>query len=384
MPQRIVILSMVYPPMTYGLSLVSYHLACEYSALNYDVHVITGTPPIYSQQNANVDNITVHRIRLPKKHSRYADSNLIKSINLLYYNLKSVCILYKLRPSIIHCQSPYTSIAGYISTIIFNIPYCISFHEEINNHGFILPAFLSRIWDKLPYIKNAKKIFALTQNMHIALQSHNINSVIVQNGVNIIECHPINDNLRPHNEKSTIICVGRLIATKRIDDAIHAIYLVSKQIPNIKLLIIGDGPERANLEYLASSLCLEKIVSFIGRVNQEDVIKYYQQSDVFLQTSESEGFSLVAIEAMACGLPIVSTPVGIVPELISGADNGYLVKFNNPSDAADKICKILGLDFDEYSQMSKRSVVYAQKYSWDKIAEQYLKEYSLNNESGVL
>ncbi|MEX2512911.1 MAG: glycosyltransferase [Cyclobacteriaceae bacterium] len=137
------------------------------------------------------------------------------------------------------------------------------------------------------------------------------------------------------SEKDIVIgFVGRLYDDhKRVSDLIEAISLL--KVPNVKLLIIGEGKDRKALEERVKNLNLEKIVIFLGYQSKPDL--YYQLMDVFCIPSSREGFGLVAAEAMINRVPVIATSVGGLPEIVSDEVTGFLVPPYSPSSLAKKL-----------------------------------------------
>jgi N-acetyl-alpha-D-glucosaminyl L-malate synthase BshA len=108
---------------------------------------------------------------------------------------------------------------------------------------------------------------------------------------------------------------------KRIDDVLRVFAGVAKVVPAI-LLLVGDGPERARIEALTAELGLADSVHFLGL--QRDFLRALQHSDLFLLCSTTEGFGLSALEALSCGVPVVGSRVGGVPEVVLDGETGFL------------------------------------------------------------
>ena len=123
----------------------------------------------------------------------------------------------------------------------------------------------------------------------------------------------------PHGEK-VLIHVSNFRLVKRVTDVIRIFDLVQKKIP-AKLLLVGDGPERSSCENLSRELKLEDRVMFLGK--QAELVELLSASDLFLMPSQSESFGLSALEAMSCGVPVVSSSVGGLPELNVHGETGY-------------------------------------------------------------
>lgn len=128
-------------------------------------------------------------------------------------------------------------------------------------------------------------------------------------------------------KKYDVIGVGSLIPLKRYDYFIDLLVLVKKVIPSFSALLVGDGPERQKLESLAIEKGLGANLTFTGALPREEVLSLMAQSKVFLHTSSYESFGFVLIEALQQGAHVVSTPVGIAPELDRStvADNSQIL-----------------------------------------------------------
>ena len=123
---------------------------------------------------------------------------------------------------------------------------------------------------------------------------------------------------------------------------IRALELLGQFRSEIFLLIIGDGPERENLEEFASELGLASHVIFTGF--REDAAMFYKITDIFLLTSFSEGTAMTLLEAMASGLPCIATDVGGNPEIVMNGETGFIIPSRDEKILAEKIRELLGND----------------------------------------
>ncbi|MCH8924188.1 MAG: glycosyltransferase, partial [Planctomycetes bacterium] len=125
---------------------------------------------------------------------------------------------------------------------------------------------------------------------------------------------------------------------------------VCRDVPNARFLIVGDGPQRAELESLAARLDLTGAVHFLGC--RGDVPKILSASDVFALTSHVEASPVSILEAMACGRPVVSTRVGSVAESVGDGETGYLVEPGDTDALAARLVELLG-DREQASRMGR-------------------------------
>ncbi len=136
----------------------------------------------------------------------------------------------------------------------------------------------------------------------------------------------------------TAISIARLSADKDFPTLLKAVPLVLPHVPDFRLRIVGDGPERATLERLIDELSLREHVELLGE--RHDVPDLLAKSGFFVSSSRSEGLSLTLLEAMAVGLPVVTTSVGGNPEIVVEGHTGRLVPDHNPAALADAIVEM--------------------------------------------
>jgi N-acetyl-alpha-D-glucosaminyl L-malate synthase BshA len=123
-----------------------------------------------------------------------------------------------------------------------------------------------------------------------------------------------------------MVHVSNFRALKRVGDAIRVLAEVRKKMP-VKLLLVGDGPDRAECERLTRELCISDAVIFLGK--QEALVEILSASDIFIMPSQSESFGLSALEAMSCGLPAITTSVGGLPELNVHGETGFICEIGD-------------------------------------------------------
>ena len=172
---------------------------------------------------------------------------------------------------------------------------------------------------------------------------------------------------------------------KGLDRLIEAMRYLKHQ-RHLRLIIVGgDGlhtPEGKKLLVLARTYGVEESIAFIGRIEQKDLPPYYNVADVMVMPSHYESFGLVSLEALACGIPVVATPVGVMDTLIKEGQNGRLVANGDAKLLAKAIDKVTSL-LPALSADAIRQTV--QMFGWPNIASAIVKEYgetlSLENRS---
>lgn len=170
-------------------------------------------------------------------------------------------------------------------------------------------------------------------------------------------------------------CVGRLRKEKGQQWLIAALPEIIKHQPSARLLLVGSGPGRSNLEYLAKSFGVADSIIWIGAVPHDEVARYYGVMDVLVVPSEFEGFGLSAVEGMAAGLPVIGSRVDGLREIIRPGYNGFLVEPENISDLSSKILHILSNE----SSLSPNNGIFfhsAEEYSLSRYVSQIQKAYN--------
>ena len=164
-----------------------------------------------------------------------------------------------------------------------------------------------------------------------------------------------------------LVHVSNFRKVKRVGDVVKVFDRVRKEIP-AKLLLIGDGPERQNVEQLCRELGTCDQISFLGK--QEAVEEILAVSDLFLMPSESESFGLAALEAMACGVPVISTNTGGLPEVNIEGETGFMADVGDVDHMTAKALEILRNE-ELLSKLRKGAMDQANRFSLDAVLPQY-------------
>jgi len=173
---------------------------------------------------------------------------------------------------------------------------------------------------------------------------------------------------------NTIVFAGKLAREKNIDIVIRAVELVKREVKDINFAIAGHGSDREKLKELAKDLHIEKEVKFMGTFNHKTLAKLYRASDIFTIASTSESQSMVLLQAMACGLPVIGVNWRALPEYIN-RHNGYTVPANNPKAMADKIIHLLRHE-NERKELGEGGLAYVQQFSAARVADQWIELYN--------
>lgn len=169
-------------------------------------------------------------------------------------------------------------------------------------------------------------------------------------------------------EEKLIIHISNFRAVKRPQDVIRVFDQIQKAIP-ARLLLVGQGSEWSAIHQLVQSLGLTDKVNFLGR--QDDVSQFMSIADLLLLPSEKESFGLVALEAMACGVPTVGTRVGGIPEVVVHGETGFLSELGDVEDMAKQAIHILQDESKHKLFIQNGLHRVDQQFRADRIVDQY-------------
>lgn len=228
-------------------------------------------------------------------------------------------------------------------------------------------------------LNSADVIIAVNQSAKDGLRDLGISEskiLVIPPGINIDD-YPHPKKFPQNYVPRVIISSCKLINRKKVENIILAVNILIKKFPDIKLLIIGDGPQKKTLVDLTHKLKLDDWIEFKGYVPYDRMPQEYSKSDIYINASESEGFATVCLEAMAASLCIVSTKVGGFADSLESGVTGLLIDNSNPQSIAAALTKLLEKPelVRKYS-LAAHSVV-GRFFDWKKaIIPKYINLYS--------
>ncbi|MBI2137103.1 glycosyltransferase [Candidatus Woesearchaeota archaeon] len=304
----------------------------------------------------------------------------------LIYTIKTA---KKEKISVIHAH--WIVPQGFVAAIakkLTGVPYIATAHAgdvfPLKNRLFRLAAGIA--------LKNAACCTAnSTATKQAVLKVKNISNIeIIPMGVDLAEFTPKkrSNELRKRTGGKIILAAGRMAEKKGFTHLIEAMPAVIKKIPDAKLVLIGEGPEKELLEEKAKELKLEGKTFFEGKATKEGLAKWYASSDVFVLPSiitkegDTEGLGLVLLEAIASGLPVIGSNVGGIPDIIKHEETGLLVREKQSDEIAQAIIKIL-TDRKLRSRLTKNATRHVREnYSWETVTERFAKLLRETHASG--
>jgi D-inositol-3-phosphate glycosyltransferase len=208
---------------------------------------------------------------------------------------------------------------------------------------------------------------------------------VISPGVDVERFHPIpavyaKERIGICPERRIILFVGRIEPLKGIDSLLQAIALVVDKWPALRgwlcVPIIGGDPDRIRqedemmrLQELREELGIDDIVTFLGAQDQDRLQYYYSAAEMVVMPSDYESFGMVALEAMACGAPVIASDVGGLAFLVRHGRTGYRVPARDPRALASRITRLL-TDEGLRRRIGQRAVCWAESYAWPRIVDQ--------------
>ena len=364
---RILVLNYEFPPLGGGAGNATYYLLKEFSKYkDLEIDLVTSSTDKFKTQKFS-KNITIHFLDINKKRkSLHYQSNK----DLLTYFWKAYKYSKKLMKSKSFdlCHAFFGIPCGYIAMKL-KVPYIVSLR------GSDVPFYNKRFYwmDKLFFgslskkiWENARLVIANSQGLkQLALKnSPNQKIEVIPNGIDTTEFKPLMS--RRSRKNLRLISTGRLIERKGYSYLIDAL----KGIDNVELILVGDGNLREDLE---NKVIKNKVnVKFLGKKSHKEISNLLRTSDVFVLPSLNEGMSNSVLEAMASGLPIITTDTGGSEELIKG--NGFIVRKSSSEQLRQTINKFL-ISLSLVKSMGNISRKIAEKMSWKNVADDYKRAY---------
>jgi L-malate glycosyltransferase len=362
----------IYPCVKGGVEKRIHELAIRLSDRGHDVHII-GMKYWEGPDCIKKDGVTLHGICHPQP--LYADGR--RTIReALTFGTYLIPFLLREKFDIIDCQQfPYfPCFPVKIASVMKKKPFIITWHEVWGDYWYEYLGWVGVFGKTTEHLvagltTNTLAVSGTTAKKlkHLGVRDE---IRIIPNGIDPVQIRSVS----PSTESSDIIFVGRLIHEKHVDVLVRAFSVLLKESPDRTLLIVGDGPEREAIRSLLRDLAIEDRVllkSFLD--SHDEVISLMKSSHVFVIPSTREGFGIAALEALACGLPVITVghPDNAIRELIT-RETGFLASLSE-EDLAEKI----SIALKQYPEMMNACRESAAGYDWDRIIPELERYYQL-------
>lgn len=315
----------------------------EFKEFGVDSTVIA-VSPIYHPRKRSIRSAPAEWVRYPQPPGTLGLSSAGK---LLYMRLlRRIQKLHKVRPiDVIHAHAALPG--GHAAALIskrLNIPFVVTVHglDVFNNCSLSgIPAGWRRDVSAEVY-RAARCVICISarvqETLKIGMEARTC-STVVYNGVNPVLFSPAQPN--SVETRYEILVIGTLLQSKGHELVLRALGSLKPSLPQIRCRIIGEGPQRAEFEALASELRLGNQVRFIGRQSRSEVAEAMRCCSVFVLPSRNEGLGCVYLEAMACGKPVIACSGQGIAEVIEHGKNGWLIPVDGLGQLIQGISSLL-------------------------------------------
>jgi glycosyltransferase involved in cell wall biosynthesis len=306
---------------------------------------------LFEQPIQNSFDVTIFRVSSP----RYPfQEQFIRRVTRLFSCLKSLFLLLANDESIkiVHINTSTDTkallrdVLILIISIIFKRKIILQIHSSINSSRksklFNLTAMhiFKRSDRILVYSKEDKqKISNLVPKEKVEIFR---NAVITKEF--LTDNESIKNKLSIPDKSKIVLYIGRLVKEKGLYDLIESIPIVLKEFEPAYFVFAGEGLDKDHMENICNERGIKENVRFTGHIDNRNIARVLFNADIFVLPTYSEGMPMVILEALAAGLPIITTPVGAIPDIIKDGINGFLVEPRSPRQLAEKILFLLNRD----------------------------------------
>lgn len=323
-----------------GSGVVATELGLELSKRGHEIHFITYSQPVRLELLSN--NVHFHEVHVPEyplfhyqPYELALSSKLVDMVQL--YGIELLHVHY----AIPHAYAAYMAQQMLLEKGV-HIPIVTTLHGTditlVGSHPFYKPAVAFSInkSDAVTSVseslkKDTMRLFNIKKDIHVVPNFIDLDKHLN----NFTDCQRA---MMAKDDEFIITHISNMREVKQIPDVIKIFYNIQKELP-AKLMLVGEGPEKEGAEMLVEDLGISDKVVFFGNSNEIDRILCF--SDLFLLPSQTESFGLAALEAMASGVPVVSTNTGGLPEVNIDGYSGYLSDVNAVADMSANAIKIL-------------------------------------------
>ncbi|MGD0804437.1 MAG: N-acetyl-alpha-D-glucosaminyl L-malate synthase BshA [Candidatus Bathyarchaeia archaeon] len=349
-----------------GSGILATRLGVEFAKRGHDVHFITYERP-FAVQGIDQENVHVHLVNVLEyplfKYPPYTVA--------LGSEMARVSENENLDVLNVHYAIPHAT-AAFLAREITGVPYVVTLH---GSDVTILGSDPSYKIVNNYSVEKADAVTAVSKFM----QREAYERLGIERGVDVIPNFVDTETFTPapcesvevnDSECGGIIHVSNFRPVKRVTDLVYAMAIVTKDEPNAKLTLVGDGPDRHNVEKLIDTLGLHRNVILTGF--RSDIPNLMRCSDIGVLCSETESAPLTLLEGMSTGLPMIATKVGGVLEIVEDGENGLLVPPRHPEEIAKAILRLIRDPKLRRDLGERARKIVLERYTAEKVVNQYI------------
>lgn len=353
-----------------GTEIAAYNLALNI-AKRHEVDVFT-TSMTSKDSIDKLDNINIYR---------YGNIITYSSTNLTY-GMFNKPLSHQIDIAHAHFNVPYSEYSALRYAKKKNVPLVITYHNDAQESGgSFIRNMVTKIYNKTivkKALRGADIIIATSEayiNESILLGDYREKIEVIPNGINLEEFQNLLSTSECRSKldlplnKKIILFFGNIVVYKGPHILLKAISILKSQTDDFIVVFAGRGPIYDELVKMAKKLGIEENILFTGYVEDELKPLYFKSADIFCLPSinTAEAFGIVNLEAMACGVPIVSTRLGGIPDVVEDMKNGILTEPGDEKSLAQTLLYLLENEH-EAKKMGDYGKQKVKEYSWEKIA----------------
>ncbi len=370
MPMKILQTPIRFHPYTGGVENYVYYMSRELVRMGHDIKVICANEP-RSMVNDVVDGIEIERLRYIAK---VANTNITPGLPLALAR-ENYDIMHT------HIPTPWSADWSLLDAKLKGKPLVVSYYNDITGSG--VAGGVANLYNATALkllLKKADKIIIIQENYSTSsphLKQHQDKIVVVPCGADVERFTPSPVD-KQDNNLFFLSLLDEFHSYKGLDYLLKALKIVKKEIPDVKLVVGGKGVLMDKYKETAASLGLSGNVEFHGFIPDDEINEYYSRANIFILPSTSsvqEGFGIVALEALACQTPVISTEIVGVAKDLKESKSGLIIPPKNIDRLASAIIQLLN-DKESSKKMgiNGRKLV-EKKYTWQIIGKMTEKVY---------
>lgn len=378
-PGSVAIAPSSYWPHRGGVEEVAAHLAAEFAAAGSDVTVVSMRWPKSLPRHEMVDGVPVRR----QVFRAQVGSIRQRAVAMVSHPLSLASLVAHYRrthPAVInvHCVSYSASYHAQAAKIL-GIPLVVSLHGELTmdadgvfQHSASARRILRRCLDQAAAVTACSQA-TLDEAEAWFGKPFSRDAAVIHNGVDV--------DLFRHAEPARhprpyVFAVGRHVPQKGFDNLIEAFTGVARRGAELDLILAGDGPETGHLNRLAASSPVSGRVRFVGRTERGETASWMRGARAVAVPSRQEPFGIVALEAMAAGVPLVATRVGGLPEFVHDGSNGLLVESGDVAGLAAALGTVTA-HHEARHRLTSQAARDVEDFRWPARTQAYLDVYDV-------
>lgn len=342
---KVAIFTDAYKPVTNGVVNAIEGLYDTLSSFDHKIYIFA---PEYSGYKDKSDNVY-----------RFKSLNFNSEVDFpvgIPYSRRIFKIIHTLGLDIIHCHHPFLigRLGAYMGNKL-NIPVVATLHTQYENYIHYIPLnkiFIKHLtlWALRDFSSKCDALIAPAESRKRQLLKYGIKPDIkvIPNGIDVekfskLDGKQVRDYYSIASCDKVLIFVGRVAKEKNLDFLLDCFKVLSCEISNVKLMIVGDGPEKSRIMEKAEAEGISEKIIFTGKIPNEYIGNYYASADIFVSTSITEVHPIVLLEAMASGIPTVAIDSIGYKDTIENGIHGFLCSYNI-EDFKEKISILLSND----------------------------------------